>query len=115
MERINHLKSKAVFWANSNPKKFFFIGFSVVILSAMGNIIYEILNPTSEGLVVPNIPTSNFIGEEEIYNIGKEQKERILKELEEYKIKRNEVGLNQQDSARIEFLFKKLNILTNGY
>lgn len=102
-------------WATQNPKKVYIYAWTIIILSIFINIVVESFIPKK----VDNnffMPTLFNESEKKIleYKSLQLQKEKILKEFEQLKQKRDKIGLNKNDSLRVEYLYNEYNKLNNG-
>lgn len=116
METLKSKGLQCLAWAVNNPKKFFIWSMLFLSISFVGSLIQGIFFPskTNFNIKPPIMVSKNSISETN--GIQKEEEmEKIVNELKELKVKRDQKGLGKTDSLRIEYLYNEYQKLKNGY
>lgn len=103
-------------WIKNNPKKVYIFSWGTIIISIIINIMIDIYYPNKNTNSVFNIPSlfeesDKKIIEQKGFQI---EKEKILREVEILKRKKEKIGLDKNDSLRIEYLYNKYKKIGNG-
>lgn len=119
MEKYNVIKEKFIKmkdWAMKHPKQvYLYIMVTIVFSFALSFIQYFYFTP--------KVPITNLVpnfyskSNTEVQNASGNEKEmeKIVSELQQYKMKRQEAPLTKNDSLRIEYLFNQYQNLKNGH
>lgn len=103
-------------WAVNNPKKFFIGAMLFLSVSFVGSLIQGIFFPskTNFNSKPPIMVSKSSLPETNGIQKDKEM-EKIVDELKELKVKRDQSNLQRTDSLRIEYLYNEYQKLKNGY
>ncbi|MGC4128577.1 MAG: hypothetical protein QM564_03260 [Bergeyella sp.] len=119
---INTIKEKtanAKAWIFAHPKEFYKYSLALIFVCFTFSVIKFIFFPPSptKGIEMPMVFSKS---EEKIANQKKKNRQReakmtvIVNELQTLKTKRENGGLSQSDSLRIEYLYNQYQNLQNG-
>lgn len=102
-------------WIVNNPKKFYIGAMSFLVLSFIVNMIYGLFfyePPQNKIIYYPElkIKTNEVQIDKDLIN---KKMEKIVKELETLKLKRDQNRLQKSDSLRIKYLFNQYQHLKN--
>lgn len=116
MEKLKLKFEQIKTWIYAHPKKVYIYGMGFLILSAIFTIIqYFISPPEPIKVVAPEMYKIQPVDKEVAnYNNKMQQMEKVVKELQMFKAKREKGILNKNDSVRIEFLIHQYNNLKNA-
>lgn len=100
-------------WGNNNPKKVFYYGFILIVISLIFSAIQYFYFPPKP--MTSMIPKLNEKSNEVIDKMEKveNKKSEIISQMKELKIKRDEYRLTKEDSVQAEYLMFKLKELEN--
>lgn len=112
--KIKEILIKFLEWLDKYPKQTYTYIMIILISSfAFSFIQYFYFTPeVPKSISFPTI-AKNHEDKEDV-NEKNQKIQPILKELQEYKIKRENAPLSKNDSLRIEYLFNQYQILKNG-
>lgn len=116
METLKNKGLACLAWAVNNPKNFFIWAMLFLSVSFVGSLIQGIFFPskTNFNIKPPIMVSKNSIPETNGTQKEKEM-EKIVNELKELKVKRDQKSLEKTDSLRIEYLYNEYQKLKNGY
>ncbi|WPO84651.1 hypothetical protein SD427_18810 (plasmid) [Chryseobacterium sp. JJR-5R] len=102
-------------WIVNNPKKVYLYSMIFLSVSYIGSLIQGIFFPseTNFKITTPVLYSKSQVVQNKSSHNGKEM-EKIVKELETLKIKRDRKALEKKDSLRIDYLFNQYEKLKNG-
>ena len=107
---------KAIGWAVNNPKRFFLYSMLFLTISYLGSIIQGIYFPTKIDFSIKAPPMySGSDKTQKSFEARETEMQKIVEELKLLKIKKDNNGLLQKDSVRIEYLYNQFQKLKNGH
>lgn len=103
-------------WAVNNPKKFFVSAMILLSVSLITSLIHGIFFPSETIFKIkpPKLYSKSQTTQNKTINHEKEM-EKIVKELETLKVKRDQKSLQKDDSLRIEYLYNQYQQLKNEH
>lgn len=102
-------------WSVKNPKKFFTYSMVLLSVSFVISLIQGIFFPSDAFKIRTPILYSKGQTAQTAFNNKDKEMEKIVKELEILKVKRDRHALQKEDSLRIEYLFNQYQQLKNGH
>lgn len=102
-------------WIVNNPKKVYLYAMVFLTISYIGSLIQGIFFPSDTNFKItpPVLYSKSQVIQDKSSHNAKEM-EKIVKELETLKIKRDRKALEKKDSLRIDYLFNQYEKLKNG-
>lgn len=103
-------------WAVNSPKKFFVSAMILLSVSLITSLIHGIFFPSETIFRIkpPKLYSESQTTQNKVINQEKAM-EKIVKELENLKVKRDQKYLQKEDSLRIEYLYNQYQQLKNEH